>query len=40
MSVNEFADMTFAEFHSKMTGYNAKDNSVHRTANAARSPPI
>jgi len=33
MSVNEFADMTFAEFHSKMTGYNAKDNSVHRASN-------
>ena len=33
MSVNEFADMTFAEFHTKMTGYNAKDNSVHRASN-------
>ena len=33
MSVNEFADMTFAEFHAKMTGLNAKDNSVLRAAN-------
>jgi len=33
MAVNEFADMTFTEFHSKMTGYNHIDNSVMRSKN-------
>jgi C1A family cysteine protease len=33
MSVNEFADMTWAEFHSKMTGYNRVDNSYLRSQN-------
>jgi cathepsin L len=33
MAVNEFADMTFTEFHSKMTGYNRKDNGVLRSKN-------
>jgi len=34
MAVNEFADMTFTEFHSKMTGYKSVDRSVLRAANA------
>jgi len=33
MAVNEFADMTFAEFHSKMTGYNRVDMAHHRSKN-------
>jgi C1A family cysteine protease len=33
MAVNEFADMTFEEFHSKMTGYNRVDRGVLRAAN-------
>jgi C1A family cysteine protease len=33
MAVNEYADMTFAEFHSKMTGYNRVDNSFLRSKN-------
>jgi len=34
MSVNEFADMTFTEFHAKMTGLKPIDNSVLRSKNA------
>jgi len=33
MAVNEFADMTFTEFHSKMTGYKRIDNGVLRSKN-------
>jgi len=33
MSVNEFADMTHAEFVAKMTGYKARDQGVLRAAN-------
>jgi cathepsin L len=33
MAVNEFADMTFTEFHSKMTGFVPTDSSVLRAAN-------
>jgi len=33
MAINEFADMTFAEFHSKMTGYKRVDKSVLRAKN-------
>jgi len=33
MSVNEFADMTFAEFHEKMTGYKRIDRSHLRSQN-------
>jgi len=33
MAVNEFADMTFAEFHSKMTGYKRIDRSYLRSKN-------
>jgi len=33
MAVNEFADMTFEEFHTKMTGYNQIDNSLMRSKN-------
>jgi C1A family cysteine protease len=33
MGLNEFADMTFTEFHSKMTGYKSVDRSVMRAAN-------
>jgi cathepsin L len=33
MAVNEFADMTFTEFHSKMTGYKRIDKSVRRSKN-------
>jgi cathepsin L len=33
MAVNEFADMTFTEFHSKMTGYKRVDNGVLRSKN-------
>jgi len=33
MAVNEFADMTFAEFHSKMTGYNRIDRAHLRSKN-------
>jgi C1A family cysteine protease len=33
MAVNEFADMTFTEFHSKMTGYKRVDNSYLRSKN-------
>jgi len=33
MAINEFADMTFTEFHTKMTGYNRIDNSVLRSKN-------
>jgi hypothetical protein len=34
MAVNEFADMTFTEFHSKMTGYVHRDQEVLRRANS------
>jgi len=34
MAVNEFADMTFTEFHTKMTGFVPRDNAVHRAANS------
>jgi C1A family cysteine protease len=33
MAINEFADMTFEEFHSKMTGYKSVDRAVLRAAN-------
>jgi cathepsin L len=33
MAINEFADMTFTEFHSKMTGYKRVDNGVLRSKN-------
>jgi cathepsin L len=33
MAVNEFADMTFAEFTAKMTGLQVRDNAVLRAAN-------
>lgn len=33
MAVNEFADMTFEEFHSKMTGYKRIDKGVYRSKN-------
>jgi len=34
MAVNEFADMTFEEFHAKMTGYKRVDRSLLRAKNA------
>jgi len=34
MAVNEYADMTFDEFHSKMTGYKRIDRSLLRSKNA------
>jgi cathepsin L len=34
MAINEFADMTFTEFHSKMTGYKRIDRSHLRAQNA------
>jgi cathepsin L len=33
MAVNEFADMTFTEFHSKMTGLQSRDMGVLRESN-------
>ena len=33
MAINEFADMTFTEFHSKMTGYKHIDRSYLRSKN-------
>jgi cathepsin L len=33
MSVNEFADLTFDEFHKKMTGYNQVDRTFLRSKN-------
>jgi len=33
MAINEFADMTFTEFHTKMTGYKRVDNSYLRSKN-------
>jgi len=37
MAVNEFADMTFTEFHTKMTGYNRVNNSLLRAKNGPHS---
>jgi len=34
MAVNEFADMTFREFHAKMTGYNRRERSYLRAKNS------
>jgi cathepsin L len=34
MAVNEFADMSWTEFHAKMTGYKRVDRSVLRSKNA------
>jgi C1A family cysteine protease len=33
MAINEFADLTFAEFHAKYTGYKRIDNGVLRSKN-------
>jgi len=34
MAVNEFADMTFREFHAKMTGYNWRERNYLRAKNS------
>jgi len=36
MAINEFADMTFEEFHSKMTGYKRVDNTYLRSKNGPK----
>ena len=38
MAVNEFADMTFTEFHAKMTGYKHIDREVLRSKNGPKKP--
>jgi len=34
MGINEFADLTFSEFHARYTGYKHRDNSYLRSKNA------
>jgi len=38
LGVNEFADLTFDEFHAKMTGYNRRDQSYLRSKNTVQLP--
>jgi cathepsin L len=40
MAINEFADMTFTEFHSKMTGYKRIDRSLLRAKNSKHAPHL
>jgi len=38
MAMNEFGDLTFEEFHSRFTGFNAREQSFLRSLNTAKFP--